>query len=894
MNDPTLPANDRYVRAIYNAGGTLQFSFDFSAYEASDVEVYIDNVQWAFTEDYSVTLVDNSGGFVNLLKVPTDGARITIVGATPYVRTETYVPPTADVSTLNVECTKDIYRLQQLNRDIYGCLKNIREETEEENTKLPRTADRKGHLATWGTQTGRLTYAGDPDEGGEDPTADFLRKHLNLSDVADARDARENLGVIQGHAVNGQMQRPNLLFTGDGVGVYDAPATGTTVVRLIQTVKTFNDLLGICPIAKGGTGADNVTDAKKNLMLSALASTGDFRDLKNVPYIISNIANLGNGVTIGGTILNGIATLRSLTSSDSSVAVAQTADHNAVDLKVGSVSADHLTGVLQPNHGGTGLGAPEMAAARPGDALTISPDHRWTTANIPRGHVISGNGVLEPQRPVLRFQGDLLSVTDGPGETIVHFGDFPRGDVYDFAVSSGDFSGDRLTIHSVQLPFEITGDIMVQTYDGKRFYTDCGIRVFPGDRIEISGNPFDGNVLIYSGTDGNFAAVSFSASDFVGAECRITNGSIGFFPTGAIVQCVFNQGSYLEHVNVTLVQVDGDVRIISAIPFNGKLLVRGGKPQFDSYYTHNIDSQAFDGSSLFLPAEAFPFPLIRPLLSIQRNDGQWINCSVRIPEYGAVTITAEPFNGGITVLQGIRALWSHSLEILNPDGILLPREPRLQFTGSVTVSDDMVAGKTVVNVEGGDVLHYRGTFGSATSSTTGDLPLDPADGDLYDCAADGPYASAAAGITFQPGQQAVYVADVGWVARPMADTDPSKANRDASNLTASDVAAWQDVLGGGPGPAGGDYVPISWNTIYGPEAYDRLVIISRRSAGHGSQTIFIGSESDAVTQIIARTSANTDRSVSFFCSAKVPAGKYFRVTYDSTNYGADYNFMVRM
>jgi hypothetical protein len=832
--------------------------------------------------------------FANSLKIRASDARITIVGVAPYVRTGTYVPPTADVPTLNIECTKDIYRLQQLNRDIYGCLKNIREETEEENTELPRTNSRKGHLATWGTQTGRLTYAGDPDEGGDDPTADFLRKHLNLSDMADERAARENLGVIQGHAVNEQIQRPNLFFTGDGVGVYDAPATEATVIPLIQTVKTFNDLLSICPIAKGGTGADNVSDAKKNLLLSNVATTGNFKDLTNVPYIISNIANLGSGIPIGGTILNGIATLRSLTSSDNSLAIAQTADRNAIDLKVGAVSMDHLTGVLQPVQGGTGLGALEMAAAHPGDVLAVSPDHRWTTANIPRGHVISGNGVLEPQRPILRFQGDLLSVTDGPGETIVHFGDFPRGDVYDFAVSSGDFIGNRLVIHSAQLPFEITGDTMVQTYNGERFYTDCGIRVFPGDRIEVSGNPFDGNVLIYSGTDGNFAAVPFSASDFVGAECRITNDRIGFFPTRAVVQCVFNQGSYLEHVNVTLVQVDGDVRIISAIPFNGKLLVRGGKPSLDSYYTHNIDSQAFEGSSLLLPAEAFPFPLIRPLLAIQRNDGQWVNCSVRIPEYGAVTITAEPFNGGITVLQGIRPLWSHSLEILNPYGILMPREPRLQFTGSVTVSDDMAAGKTVVNVEGGDVLHYRGTFGSTSSTTGGDLPPDPVDGDLYDCAADEPYASTVAGITFQPGQQAVYVADVGWVARPMADTDPFKANKDASNLTASDIAAWQDVLGGGPGPAGGDYVPISWNTIYGPEAYDRLVIISRRSAGHGSQTIFIGSESNAVTQIIARTSANTDRQVSFFCSAKVPAGKYFRVAYDSTNYGADYNFMVRM
>jgi hypothetical protein len=451
----------------------------------------------------------------------------------------------------------------------------------------------------------------------------------------------------------------------------------------VQTVKTFNDLLGLCPIAKGGTGANNVIDAKKNLLLSNLATTGDFKDLKNVPYIISNIVNVGAGVPIGGTILNGIATMRTLTSSDNSLAISQMADHNTIDFRAGNISADRITGVLQPNHGGTGLGAPEMAAANPGDMLTVSPDHRWTTANIPSGHIISGNGVLEPQRPILRFQGDFLQVTDAPGETIVHFGEFPQGDVYDFAVSTGDFADNRLTIHAVQLPFEITGDIIVQTYDGERFYMDCGIRVFPLDRIEIVGNPFDGSVLIYDGTDGNFASVPFTTSDFVEGECVIPNASIGFFPTRAIVQCIFNQGSYLEHVNVAMVQVDGDVRITSAVPFNGKLLVRGGKPQVDSYYIHNINSQDFSDDTLTIPAEAFPFPLIRPLLAIQRNDGRWINCLVRIPEYGAVTITAEPFTGGITVLQGIRALWAYSLEILNRNGVLMPREPRLQFTGAV-------------------------------------------------------------------------------------------------------------------------------------------------------------------------------------------------------------------
>jgi hypothetical protein len=89
--------------------------------------------------------------------------------------------------------------------------------------------------------------------------------------------ARRNLGVIQGHSIHGQIQRPNLCCTGDGIGVYDSAASVPTVVRLVQTVKTFNDLLGICPIANGGTGANNVIDAKKHLLLSNLATTATSR-----------------------------------------------------------------------------------------------------------------------------------------------------------------------------------------------------------------------------------------------------------------------------------------------------------------------------------------------------------------------------------------------------------------------------------------------------------------------------------------------------------------------------------------------------------------------------------------------------------------------------------------
>jgi hypothetical protein len=138
------------------------------------------------------------------------------------------------------------------------------------------------------------------------------------------------------------------------------------------------------------------------------------------------------------------------------------------------------------------------------------------------------------------------------------------------------------------------------------------------------------------------------------------------------------------------------VRISTAALFDGKLLVRGGKSALDRYDTDNIDSQDFAEGTLTMPAEAFPFSLIRPPISTQETDGPWINCQVRIPEHGDVTITGIPFNGGSTLLLGIRTLLSHTLEILNPAGMLMPREPRLHFHGDVAVSDDLTAGKTVV------------------------------------------------------------------------------------------------------------------------------------------------------------------------------------------------------
>ncbi|MDR1457037.1 MAG: hypothetical protein LBI34_03235 [Puniceicoccales bacterium] len=611
----------------------------------------VDNQQWSFTEDCSVVTNGLCGGLVTLLKEPRDGALLTIVGATPYIRTETYVPSVPDVPTMNVEGNKTIYRLQQLHRDILGCLKNRREETENENTELPVTEKRVGHLATWGTETGRLTYAGDPDEGGDDPTADFLRRSQNLADLNDAATARQNLGVVQGHIINGLPSRSRLTFSGTGVSVADVSSGDATVVTFIQTVHSFADLAGVAKINQGGTGAANAADAKKNLQLHMVATTGQFWELASIPPLISHVLSEGVGVPLVEGTINRVVSVRSLV-GDQSITVEALTGKGTVQISVGAIPVGKITGVLPAENGGTRM----------------------------------------PQRGVLRFEGDLLAISDRNNETVVQLGEFPRGSIYGYSVRVEDFIGGKLTIDAAELPFPVTGNLLIQTRDSHGFYTNCGIRIFLDDSIEITGFAFDGDVLICSGGEGNFATVSFSANDFIGTTCHIPESSIGFDPARAIVQCVFAQGSYFEHVQVQISTAAGMVVIGAAIGFNGILLVRGSGLNPDNYSEYH-----------FL-ASAFPFSPVRPSGGTQRDDGQWVECSLRIPDRGDVYLRGEPFDGTFTAIQGIRALIPRRLEILDSQGNALPRESKLQFTGSVSVTDDAAEGKIIVAVSGGAPL----------------------------------------------------------------------------------------------------------------------------------------------------------------------------------------------
>jgi hypothetical protein len=60
MDNPLLPANDRYLQAIYD--GSPIYSFDFPVYDGASVALYVAGERWSFPTDYSVTPNGLDGG----------------------------------------------------------------------------------------------------------------------------------------------------------------------------------------------------------------------------------------------------------------------------------------------------------------------------------------------------------------------------------------------------------------------------------------------------------------------------------------------------------------------------------------------------------------------------------------------------------------------------------------------------------------------------------------------------------------------------------------------------------------------------------------------------------------------------------------------------------------
>jgi hypothetical protein len=698
------------------------------------------------------------------------------------------------VDTANIEATKTVQRLQQLHRDIGGCLQNTRQETEQANTILPPTADRRGHLATWGRETGRLTYAGDPDEGGEDPTNYFLRSYNNLDDLDDAEESRENLGVVQGHAVNSLPQRGNLFITGAGVSVLDRPEFDTTIVTLSQTVRTFSDLSGILSIAQGGTGATSAADARKNLGLAAVAASADFRDLKNIPAIISHMPNTGSGVGVVGSIINGVAAVRSLISPDGSIGISKS--DNEIELRVAEIPV-------------------ELA-----------------------GHVVvNSSGGDMPQRRRLQFAGFRVEDRGDAGRTVVAAPNVALNYTLEFSAAS--WTEGKITVPPNVHGLGVDGNLLVSVRDLAGNDVLCGTAVDSTGVVTLETlSPFAGRLLI--------TAPKFSVEpsgmqnplrekgdllwsvDDIGTPWRIPVGSVGqiltVFDDRNVGYETPGNGIWRDvSVPYGLAALDGDAKVPYYFLPDDVL----GNPMT------SVGDVIFSDSDEGVPAR-LPIGTEGQVLSVS---------SAGIPHYESLGEAAR-------------------LETNEPNGVL-----KLDDAG--LIPEDRLPISPVT---------FKGSFGSSVSTTGGDLPASASTGDEYFCDTDG-YESAVAGTTFTLGQFAIHSEDQ-WVAVPVRSlSDPSKANVDGSNLDPTAIEDWRDGLGlsGGCMP-GGTLTQFSGNTVYGPLEFDLLLMCTLYKADDSYGQILIGDTETTVTTEIATYQSAGDHGGSCFVCAKIPNGKYLKVT----------------
>jgi microcystin-dependent protein len=189
------------------------------------------------------------------------------------------------------------------------------------------------------------------------------------------------------------------------------------------------------------------------------------------------------------------------------------------------------------------------------------------------------------------------------------------------------------------------------------------------------------------------------------------------------------------------------------------------------------------------------------IVVIRAANGDDVVCNVNVATDGVVTLsTATPFDGMVMVYGGTAATAANMVNPMTAKGDIIYSQalggmPQRLPIGSpnqvLTVSSDGVpAYRTMgtaawpnTNIPGGAVqldddgeippsllpinsLTYKGTFGSSTSSTGGDLPTSGVlDGDFF--VADSDYFSAVAGKPFLTGQWAVYNA-TSWDVIPLA------------------------------------------------------------------------------------------------------------------------------
>lgn len=303
-------------------------------------------------------------------------------------------------------------------------------------------------------------------------------------------------------------------------------------------------------------------------------------------------------------------------------------------------------------------------------------------------------------------------------------------------------------------------------------------------------------------------------------------------------------------------------------------------------------------------------------------DGWDVAVNTRCTPAGVVTIQCDrPFSGTVQIMAGYGAGGSGMVNPLRMTGDIIyasnnegaaDRLPIGTDGQVLSITDGLpdwvslgAASRVGVNVAGGAVLldndlmipdeylpynsmTYKGTFGSASSSTGGDLPSSGVlDGDIYICVADSVYASTVAGISFDPGQWAIYDGTA-WQAITVP-VSSGKANVDASNLSDANVTSWREKLVIGGGLAGETYSTLSNNTVY--QAQTDILVVASGNLGNVNNVytyIYVGDTPSTVTTIIAQAKSNNKYGDIPCLTAKVPRGRYYKV-YWSSSFGMAYS-----
>lgn len=225
-------------------------------------------------------------------------------------------------------------------------------------------------------------------------------------------------------------------------------------------------------------------------------------------------------------------------------------------------------------------------------------------------------------------------------------------------------------------------------------------------------------------------------------------------------------------------------------------------PEREYHYTFDTGDWS-DNLQLVIPPELHGLgPNDNLFVSVRDSDGEHVQCGVKVSNGGLVTITANVRFAGMVSMIG--AVITNESLLVNPMhtrydlivGGVNGRPERLPL-GMVNqvlgVNNDRTIGyRTLgdaawknVNIPGGvpvldsdnkipevylpySTMTFKGTFGSATSGTGGDLPTQGVlDGDIYVCDMQD-YESVVAGRTFQIGEWAIY-SGTSWGVIPSGD-----------------------------------------------------------------------------------------------------------------------------